>query len=354
MDVKPQFDEFIASIALSDAQLDSLRTGHLTLRDRLWAFEGLKEILVSDFLQGSYRRYTAVRPTGDKRADVDIVVVTNLNEQTNTPQQALSKFRGFLDKYYSGKWKYQGRSIGIELSYVDLDVVPTSAPTEVARGAVLEKSIRGQDHLGDWYEAVAKSAEPAWKSAPLRIPDRIAEKWDDTDPLEQLRKTSQKNKKTGGLFVKIVRAIKWWRMQHADPIHPKGYPIEHLVFVACPDDVVSIADGVTRVLEGIAASYKAHAALGVTPFVPDHGVPAHNVLGRVSGEDFREFHALIEAAAAKARAALEATTVKESCDLWRALLGKFPEPPTDGGGRSNSGGFVPPSAPSSLGRERFA
>jgi len=74
--------------------------------------------LVSDFLQGSYRRYTAVRPKDGKRADVDIVVVTNLDEQKHTPQQAMNLFKPFLDQHYTAKWHFQGRSIGIELSYV--------------------------------------------------------------------------------------------------------------------------------------------------------------------------------------------------------------------------------------------
>lgn len=364
MDVKPQFDEFLKDIRLTENQVKDLKMGHSTLRERLWADAGLKPILVSDFLQGSYRRYTAVRPKNGNRADVDIVVVTNLNEQKYTPQQAMNLFRPFLDLHYKGKWRFQGRSIGIELSYVDLDVVLTSAPSETAREAVLAKSVRDDRDLAELYETVllrkaAGESEPAWKTSPLRIPDRDAKMWDDTDPLAQLRKTWEKNKETGGLYVNVVKALKWWRRVNLDPPNPKGYPVEHLVYLACPSDVDSIAEGVTRSLEGIVSTYSAYAAAGQTPFVPDHGVPAHNVLRRVSGADFKKFHELASKAAKLARAALEAPTVKESCAKWRELFGQFPEPPQDrggpGGGKGPSeGGYTPPVAPSRPRTERFA
>lgn len=366
MDVKPQFDEFLKNIRLTDNQVQDLKTGHSTLRERLWADAELEPILISDFLQGSYRRYTAVRPKNDRRADVDIVVVTNFNEQQYTPQQAMNLFRPFLEKYYKGKWRFQGRSIGIELSYVDLDIVLTSAPSEVAREAVLAKSVRDDRDLAELFETVvlrkaAGEAEPAWKTSPLRIPDRDAARWDDTDPLTQLRKTWEKNKLTGGRYVNVVKAIKWWRRITPEPASPKGYPVEHLVYLACPNDIDSVAEGVTRSLEGIVTTYAGHAAAGLTPFVPDHGVPAHNVLGRVSGADFKAFHGKVSQAATLARAALEAPTAKESCDNWRELFGQFPEPPSQdrggpggGGPGPSKGGYTPPVAPSRPRTERFA
>ena len=45
------------------------------------ADEDLKDIIVTTFLQGSYRRSTAVRPKQGKRSDVDIVVVTKLDKE---------------------------------------------------------------------------------------------------------------------------------------------------------------------------------------------------------------------------------------------------------------------------------
>jgi hypothetical protein len=364
MDVKPQFDQFLKDIRLTENQIQELKTGHTTLRERLWADQALAAILVSEFLQGSYRRYTAVKPKAGKRSDVDVVVVTNLKEQDYTPQQAMNLFKPLLERYYKGKWQFQGRSIGIEMSYVDLDIVLTSAPSEAAKAAVLAKSIREDRALDELYEAVVLrkavgEAEPAWKSSPLRIPDREAKAWDDTDPLAQMRKTWDKNKLTGGLYVNIVKATKWWRRLNPEPEHPKGYPTEHLVCLACPDTIESVAEGLTLSLERIVSTYQQDVLLGRTPFVPDHGVPAHNVLRRVTSTDFKAFHALVSKAARQARTALQAPTAKESCDKWRELFGQFPEPPSPerggpGGKGPDTGGYTPPIAPSKPRTERFA
>ncbi len=63
------------------------------------------------------------------------------------------------------------------------------------------------------------------------------------------------------------------------------------------------------------------------PTMPDHGVPAHNVLHRLTGEDFAAFHAQVCEAAVIARRALDATNAQESAEEWQKLFGeKFPLP----------------------------
>ena len=370
MEVRPQFDQFLSNIRLTESQVSDLKTGHSALRTRLLDDEELAPIIVATFLQGSYRRATAVRPKGGNRADVDVVVVTNLREEDYAnPADAMDRFTGFLDRWYAGKWHPQGRSMGIELSYVDLDVVITSAPSQAMREVVKSRSVQVDEELTEsvgWRLAKSwgtpnERAEPEWKSEPLRIPDRDANRWDDTDPLEQIRRTRDKNKATSRCFVNVVKAVKWWRRLNAVPKYPKGYPVEHMLYVTCPDDIDSIADGVTRSLEGIVHRFAGDVTAGTVPVLPDHGVPNHNVLHRLTSEDFKAFYALTEAAAKKARAALEATTVKESCALWQELFGgEFPEPPKrstgpDGGTDGSEGGYVPPAGPSSHRRtERFA
>ena len=92
----------------------------------------------------------------------------------------------------------------------------------------------------------------------------------------------------------------------SDPKHPKGYPLEHLIGECCPDGITSIAQGVTLTLETIAARYAANAALKTVPELSDHGVPEHNVMHRISGDDFAAFHTLVTTAAILARRALDA------------------------------------------------
>lgn len=370
MDLKAQFDSFLSDIRLTQPQRDELKDGHWRLRERLAADDVLSPIIIGDFLQGSYRRATATRPKNGGRADVDIIVVTRISEHDHTPQQAMNRFVPFLERHYKDKWEFQGRSIGITMSDVSLDVVVTSAPSEAVARAVLSEAVSVDQALdeGGWVPSLnwrTSSAEwsiskhaPQWQLEPLRIPDRDAKQWDDTHPLEQMRWTWNKNHRCNGHYVNVVKAIKWFRRVWPDPKYPKGYPVEHLVGESCPDGISSVAEGATRALEGISTRYQAFASARQTPFVADHGVSTHNVLRRVSGEHFAQFHALVRSAAEIARRAFDSDSRDESTQLWQKLFGsKFPDPPDRGrgGGDQGGGGYTPRGGPSTVppGRERW-
>ena len=78
----------------------------------------------------------------------------------------------------------------------------------------------------------------------MLIPDREAEKWDKTHPLEQIRWTVEKNKNCNTHYINVVKALKWWRKtQYPDMKHPKSYPLEHFIGDCCPDDIKSVEDG---------------------------------------------------------------------------------------------------------------
>lgn len=350
MEEASDFETFLTAIRPTKNQKDGCIKGHRTLRSRLLADETLAPSIVSTFLQGSHRRATAVRPRDGRRSDVDIVVVTRLCESEYTPAQALELFEPFLDTHYKGKWESQGRSYGIKLSHVDLDLVPTSAPSASEIGILESLSVTAEtvpQETDEWHREVEawlspeeqalyrrlirlaeSKQQPAWMDSPLRIPDRDAERWEDTHPLEQIHWTWAKNAACNGHYVNVVKAIKWWQRTNPDlPRYPKGYPIEHLVGACCPEGITSVAQGVTLTLEQIASLYRTFAALKITPSFADHGVPGHNVFKRVTGEDFATFHAQVSVAAEIARRALDAGTERESSLAWTELLGnKFPEP----------------------------
>lgn len=337
------FDDFLAEIRTTENQRNDCKTGHETLRKRLWEYQDLKPIILDTFLQGSYRRHTAVRPANDTRSDVDVIVVTNLDRNAFTPKQALAKFEPFLEKHYKGKWEPKGRAFGIKLSYVELDLVPTSAPAASETKALQEMARFDADESivyndaappATWlpqdspaltlFEQLYGKAGDQWsKVEPLYIPDRDANEWDKTHPLAQIAATQAKNKITNKCFVNIVKAAKWWKLfNHPDVKHPKGYPLEHLVWLSCPNNSTTVADGLTRTLEDIASRYADDIAANRVPFIPDHGVPDHNVLGRLSIEEFKTFYTNVKAASPKAREALDCVDICESADLWRELLGE--------------------------------
>lgn len=380
MKLNSYFADFLKEIRPTLAQRGEYKDGHERLRKRLLADEKLAPAIVSTFLQGSYRRATGIRPKGDARPDVDVIVVTRFDEEEYTPQKALDAFIDFLDEHYEGKYDLNGRSISIELSRVDLDLVVTSAPSEAEEGALRSDSVTTLDTPEDTYDwmpnefwielskrdspharnlLAASKSQPAWKLSPLRIPDRDAGDWQDTHPLAQIRWTWDKNRATNGHYVNVVKAIKWWRrVNHPTPKYPKGYPLEHLVGQCCPDGVDSVAEGVTFALEEIRDRHKTEVSLGLKPYLRDHGVN-QDVFHRITPEEFAEFHGQVAEAADVARCALDSADERESAKGWGELFGeKFPKPPPGEGGRKGGSGrgpgsYTPREEPGQIGGGRW-
>ncbi|XXY45981.1 hypothetical protein WME91_38855 [Sorangium sp. So ce269] len=355
MEAHSYFTDFLHRIRPTEEQRRALRDGHIQLRERLVEFEPLKPAVVTTFLQGSYRRSTALRPALNRRSDVDIIVVTRLHEHEYEPAEALNEFKNFVEKYYKGQYRIQGRSIGISQSHADLDLVITSAPPESVMGILPDEAKEDEPLEEETAVLTLKKAKQsvAWKEAPLRIPNREARCWEDTHPLVQLEWTREKNASTNGHFVNIVKALKWWMYdRHADVGSPRGYPLERIIAECCPDGIQSVAEGVTKTLESIVEQFKYGK-----PVLPDHGCHP-DVLHRITQGEFHQFHGLATRAARIARSALDATALEDSVRLWRELFGEqFPDAPPAGGGGGGGGpkgGFSPRKDPTVPGGGRFA
>jgi hypothetical protein len=284
-----------------------------------------------------------------RRSDVDIVVVTRLHENEYTPSQALECFRPFVQKHYKDQYRIQGRSIGIKQRHVDLDLVITSSPPEQMMGILpeeIDKSLE-EEALTEQLKKAARST--AWKEVPLRIPDREARCWQNTNPLAQLDWTREKNAATNGHYVNVVKAIKWWKYnRHPELEKPQGYPLERIVAACCPDGVSSVAEGVTRTLEEIITRFK-----DGKPILLDHGTSL-DVLHRVEPADFYKFYGLAAAAAKLARRASDADALEDSVALWRELFGEAFPPPPKKNDEGPKGGFSRRTEPTVPGSGRFA
>ncbi|AXV36810.1 MAG: nucleotidyltransferase [Methanobacterium sp. BRmetb2] len=340
MKLNTYFKDFLHEIRLTDDQVTDLKNEHEKLRGLLKEDDELSDIIVHTFLQGSYRRSTIIKPKNDNNPDVDVVVVTRLDKNKYTPAEALHMFEPFLEENYENNYRIQGRSLGINLDIVDLDLVVTAAPSEIDENIIQKSGILFDLTIEDIkqtdktyrskgrYESAEKIINfvekskntPEWKTEPLYIPDRNANEWQPTHPLEQILWTFEKNDKTNGHYVNIVKALKWWRQEKfPDADHPKSYPLEHFIGYCCPNGIKSVAEGITSTLETIKFDHENK------PELPDHGVPEHDVFSRITDEEYEEFYSQVTEAAELAREALDSDDKKESIKKWRNLFGKkFP------------------------------
>lgn len=333
MECTTKFSDFISNIRLTDSMNQELSKAYKQLKANLNSNEISKQIIAM-FLQGSYARHTGVKPINIKDSlDVDLVVVTRFNEKEMTPQQALDAFKPFLHTYYEGKFRMQGRSIGINLDKCDIDLVPTALPSASVQRFLIESFENNREFVDAFYKSdkvindlksFAKTTDE-WKNEPLRIPNREAKQWDSTHPIAQINWTIKKNELTSGEYINVVKALKWWKKNYcknADTI--KSYPLEHFIGECCPSGNIKIAELITLTLERMSRQ-------NTKPYLADRGVPEHDVFGRVDEEDYKSFISQIKTIAKMAREAYETESNYDSSVIWRNIFGnQFPLYEKDG------------------------
>lgn len=371
MELPSYFEDFLPLVSPTKRQREVMLREHKKLRELLMADEQLKPVLLSTFIQGSQRRFTAIQGDKEHPCDVDLVAVTNIPRSPTTAAHAHRIFQPFLERHYKGQYEAQDRSWCITVDpEVKLDLVPTSEPdSKELREAVIARGLRDWDPDGTFglkkalgiqslTEAALEEArrDKEWeKSEALWIPDRTLRTWEKTHPLFLIGWTAAKNLQCNGHFGHVVKVIKWWR-RHMEPLpkYPKGYPLEHVLGDCCPNGTKSVAAGVAETMEEIVRRYAAEAVARRCPFLAARGVtdPEVDVMKRVSGEDFGGFYGKVRIAASLARQALNSQDVRESALLWGRLLGPtFPKPPEE---KVKVAGYTPPSGPSRPQEGRFA
>ena len=123
----------------------------------------------------------------------------------------------------------------------------------------------------------------------------------------------------------------------------------------CPDDISSVADGVTRTLEEIGSNYVEDVYYGRTPCIPDIGLHLNNVWARVDPKAFAEFHGAVKCCASKARSALDDPDLEASTEKWREIFGNvFPTAVSSGTESSGARSFVSPNRPARPRNSTFA
>ena len=296
MATQQQFLDFLSDIEPSKITKKRASDAHKALRNFLSNHETFKEYHINTFLSGSYKRDTAIRPqvnNGDEeRPDVDIIVVTN-HTLDDAPSDVLNCLYKTLEEKYDSIRK-QTRSIGIETSMADMDVVLIISPN-------------GMDGT-------------------LYIPDRKLKKWLETNPPRHTSWTTERNQDSSGRFKPLVKLVKWWRRENRTiSKKPKGFIIECIVAECMNYHETHYEDLFTEVLEGIVDRYQYYIETEQVPHIDDPGVPGNNVLSNVTLAAFEGFYNKAKVHAELARSAQQEEDAHKELSIWREIFGeRFP------------------------------
>lgn len=304
MELPTYFEKFVSNVQPTEERISAVADGHNTLRGHLQDDAELAYPVADSFLSGSYARKTAIDPIKD--ADIILILeLTTLSEDRREPRprHVLENLRTAIDAFYDDvNLETQRRSIQVLLPDVDvrMDVVPAMAPDG--------------------------------KGEELFVPDYEQNIWVPSKPIGHIEWTRIKNAESNGQFVRVVKALKWWRGRALTKAGgPKSFLLEvmaghHLHTSDCLP--VTFVRTARAMRDALAASYDR----GEMPTVPDPSL-ADNDLAASCGWTRPQVKAFIDALRTLidvAQRAIDAQTKEESIRLWQSVFGDpYPSSLTD-------------------------
>jgi hypothetical protein len=194
-----QLWNFVSEIEPTQAQKEGAQRSHNYLRDILCTGQ-MESRILHHYLSGSYSRDTAIRPLDD----VDIIFVIDKNQWTPhfigkitapSPAKVLESFASAIRYRYPVSSVFgQRRSVRLELSHLDIDVVP----------AILDNT----------------NSDFIW------IPDRDSGDWIKSSPKRHSVNATAVNQKQGGRFKPLVKLLKYWNGNLPSTANFKSFAIE--------------------------------------------------------------------------------------------------------------------------------
>jgi hypothetical protein len=293
MEMSSYFDGLLANIEPDPNNVKLAKKSHEEARDFLAKDEEISKANPETFLSGSYARETAVNDI----KDVDIILIIDLDRSITDPEVTLAWVQASLHNNYS-KVKKQGRSVNvINDKGFSLDIVPATPVSS--------------------------------RSGPLWIPDREAKTWVATHPKAQIEFSSERNKKTEGYYVHLIKIIKYWRDRLANEnARPNSYIIESLISKCLISKPSSYGDAVKNICSHIYFTYQTYLTTGSVPNINDPGYSSVNVAKRWEFDEFSAFMGEVKSSYDIATEALASKDEDESVKLWRKLFGNKFSPPS--------------------------
>lgn len=287
MSIQEDFKAFLSDIEPSKSTVESISSAQNALRSYLENDDDYASHYEDSFLSGSYGKHTSIRPAkDDDNRDVDIVILTD-HDTNDCSSDVIIELRDALEKSERYKSAHlQTHSVGINLSKLDIDVVPLAGDGD--------KRYIGCIDDGDWKE---------------------------TDPKGHIEWSTQVNKDASGKYKPVVKIMKWWRRENcpADIKWPKGITLEKMIADCFPSDNSNYEDILVELFENLKDEYADEVDREIVPRVEDPSVPDNNLAEGYEIADFRSFLKGISSS-------LEIIQEEGSCnESWRKVLGsRFP------------------------------
>jgi hypothetical protein len=296
------FEKFVSNIQPSEERISAASEAHTTLRDHLEGVEALSCAASDSFLSGSYGRHTAVSPI----KDVDVILIIDCGDlsddhKTPSPKVVLQNLRDVIDDFYDEvDLETQRRSIRVDLPEDDIqmDIVPAIAPN-------------GKDKK-------------------LFVPDHGQGKWIESHPTAHLNFATQTNKGSKGHFVRVAKAMKWWKSRNLDKeTAPKSFLLEVIVANNIKSGGASLCETFELTLSNMVAKYKQDYDKQRLPKVTDPGLPESDLVSTcgLTQAGFNAFYEALQGLSDLAtKANSDETSRADTIVLWQSAFGNvYPE-----------------------------
>lgn len=297
------FKSFFKNINPSTSYEEAAASAHSNITSLIESTAGpAGDLRIKCFLQGSYRRDTAIHTIND----VDIVALCNLsyseraNEQTRNDIFRMIASAVAEDSHYTDKIRYRKRSlcIKVDLTGVKIEILPAI-------------KVRGKKHADEPFY-IFRPDEDESKSG----------RWETTCAREHQKRCSQKNFDTEQNFIPMIKVIKHLRDVRHDfePQDAVSFHIECLLY-ALKNNVYSgsICDVIESVLRSI-ASFTPDKAKSSDLRNPSGDVILFSPRGWDLGA-YRRFNNTVQNWFAMAQKANQQTDGDKAVDTWKSLLG---------------------------------
>lgn len=193
LSIDEAFRKFKHRLELNQREQDNASERHKEVRE--WVRE--KFAIESDFLTGSYARYTKTKPLKD--IDIFFVMKDSERHYRNEPAgNVLDDYRAHLVKKYGEKAvRRQSRSINVDFGV----------------------TVKEEDKTD--YKIMSIDTVPAFACGDdYEIPDADTGKWIKTNPKIHAEKATAAHQAFASEWKGLVRMVKYWNNKHDKPIKP--------------------------------------------------------------------------------------------------------------------------------------